>query len=181
MFQLLQTIGYYSFMHWLPTLLERKGFEHDSALTMQFAAFLLAPVGPLFAVWSSERWQRKRLIVILAVGLALAQLAFFVTGDAVALVGIAALIVLGSNWFSAVFHAYQAELFPTQARATGVGFTYAWSRASLAALSLGMPGLIEASPAGASGLIAGAFLGVAGIIGLFGPRTNARPLEEIAA
>ena len=55
-FQLLQTIGYYGFMHWLATLFVAKGFAPDDALAMQFAASLLAPVGSLLAVWSSERW-----------------------------------------------------------------------------------------------------------------------------
>lgn len=45
-FQLIQTVGYYGFMSWLPTLLEAKGFDHNEALTGQFAAFVLAPFGP---------------------------------------------------------------------------------------------------------------------------------------
>jgi putative MFS transporter len=88
---------------------------------------------------------------------------------------------VGSNWFSAVFHAYQAELFPTAARATGVGFTYAWSRVSMVVLNLYMPGLIEASLPKTFALITSAFLGVAVTIGVFGPRTNRRALEEISA
>jgi MFS transporter, putative metabolite:H+ symporter len=179
-FQLLQTVGYYGFMHWLPTLLVAKGFGHNEALTMQFGAFLLAPVGPLLAVFSVERWQRKWLIVALAAALAGLHLAFRVAGDAAVLTAVAAAVVVGSNWFSAVFHAYQAELFPTAARATGIGFTYAWSRASLVAVSLVMPGLIRTSLTGAFALTASAFLGVAGLIGLFGPLTNARSLEAIS-
>lgn len=179
-FQLLQTVGYYGFMHWLPTLLRAKGFEHDRALSMQFAAFLLAPVGPLLAVWSSERWQRKRLIVGLTLALAAAVISFGLGGGDIVLTGAAALIVVGCNWFSAVFHAYQAELFPTAARATGVGFTYAWSRASMVGLSLFMPSLIATALPAAFGLMAAAFLGVALVIGLFGPLTNDRPLEAIA-
>jgi putative MFS transporter len=180
-FQLLQTVGYYGFMHWLARLLEARGCGHDLALTMQFAASLLAPVGPLLAVWSCERWQRKRLIVGLTLALALCLLAFAVVPGAVVLTLLAGGIVLGANWFSAVFHAYHAELFPTEARATGIGFTYAWSRASMAGVSLFMPGLIALSLAGACGVMAASFLGVALTIGLFGPRTNARQLEEIAA
>jgi putative MFS transporter len=179
-FELLQTVGYYGFMHWLARLLEARGSGHDLALTMTFAASLLAPVGPLLAVWSCERWQRKYLIVGLTLALAAALLAFAVVPGNVLLTLLAGAIVLGCNWFSAVFHAYHAELFPTEARATGVGFTYAWSRASLAGVSLFMPGLIALSLAGACGVMAAAFLGVALTIGLFGPRTNARPLEEIA-
>jgi putative MFS transporter len=179
-FQLLQTVGYYGFMHWLPVLLEAKGFGHNEALTMQFGAFVLAPVGPLLAVWSIERWQRKWTIVTLAAALAGLHLAFGVAASAVVLTLVAAAVVIGSNWFSAVFHAYQAELFPTEARTTGIGFTYAWSRASMVALSVVMPGMIATSLPGAFALTVSAFLGVAGLIVLFGPLTNARSLELIS-
>jgi putative MFS transporter len=179
-FHLLQTVGYYGFMHWLATLLEAKGFGHDAALSMQFAASVLAPVGPLLGAWSCERWQRKWLITGLALALAGALLAFAQARDAVALTLVAAGVVLGLNWFSAVFHAYHSELFPTEARATGVGFTYAWSRASMVVVSLFMPGLIAISSAGACAVMAAAFLGVAAAIGLFGPLTNARRLEDVA-
>jgi putative MFS transporter len=179
-FQLLQTVGYYGFTHWLPTLLVARGFDHNDALTMQFVASLLAPVGPLLAVFSVERWQRKWLIVALAAALAGLHVTFRVAAGTVLLTVIAAAVVVGSNWFSAAFHAYQAELFPTEARATGIGFTYAWSRASLVALDVSMPGLIATSLTGAFALTASAFLGVAGLIALFGPLTNARPLEAIS-
>jgi putative MFS transporter len=180
-FQLLQTVGYYGFMHWLPTLLIAKGMAYNHALTVQFLANLLAPVGPLIAVWSSERWERKRLIVTLTLALAAALLAFGLIWDEIVLAVLAGLIVVGCNWFSAVFHAYQAELFPTEARATGIGFTYAWSRASMVGISFLMPGLIQTSLRSAFGLMCVAFLGVALTIGRFGPRTNRRTLEEIAA
>jgi putative MFS transporter len=179
-FHLLQTVGYYGFMHWLPSLFVAKGFDENDALQMQFAAALLAPVGPLLGVWSSERWQRRGQITALAVALAAVQLTFGAVEGPAALVLAAGVVVVGSNWFSAVFHAYQAELFPTAARATGIGFTYAWSRASLAVVSLFMPGLIAESAAAATAVTAAAFVGVAVLIGLFGPRTNARALEEIA-
>jgi MFS transporter, putative metabolite:H+ symporter len=179
-FQLLQTVGYYGFMHWLATLLEAKGFGHDATLSMQFAASVLAPVGPLLAAWSCERWQRKWLIAGLALALAGALLAFAFARDPTALTLIAAGVVVGLNWFSAVFHAYQAELFPTEARATGIGFTYAWSRASMVAVSLAMPGLIALSVVRACGVMAAALVGVAGAIGVFGPVTNARRLEDVA-
>ena len=103
---------------------------------------------------------------------------FHVHENGILLTMIAAVVVVGLNWFSALFHAYQAELYPTEARATGVGFTYAWSRMSMVLLNVVMPGLIAASPARAFGLMAAALLGVGVTIGLFGPMTNARPLEE---
>jgi putative MFS transporter len=80
-----------------------------------------------------------------------------------------------------VFHAYQAELFPTEARTTGIGFTYAWSRASMAAVSFFLPGVIATSLTATFALTASAFLGVAVLIGLFGPLTNSRSLEAISS
>lgn len=179
-FQLLQTVGYYGFMHWLAKFLETKGFAAADALMMSFVASLLAPVGPLLGVWSIERWQRKWLIVWLTGSLAVGQIIFSWMDDGVALTVVAALLVVGCNWFSAVFHAYQAELFPNEARATGIGLTYAWSRLSMVLLNLFMPGLMAKSLPAAFTLIGGAFLAVALIIGVFGPLTNARPLEEIS-
>jgi putative MFS transporter len=179
-FQLLQTIGYYGFMHWLVTLLIKKGFTLDDALTMQFGAFFLAPVGPLLGVWSIERWQRKWTIVGLAAVLAVLQMSLDLLHNALALTLIGAVIVVGLNWFSAVFHAYQSELFPTEARATGIGFTYAWSRLSMVLLNLVMPGIIATHLSSAFGLMAAAFCAVALLIALFGPLTNALALEEIS-
>jgi putative MFS transporter len=176
----LQTVGYYGFMHWLTRLLLAKDFSHDQALSLQLAAFVVAPVGPLLGVWTSERWQRQRLIVGLALALGVSQIAFGWFENAVVLTLLAGGVVLCSNWFSAVFHAYQAELFPTEARATGVGFTYAWSRASMVALNLFMPGLIATRLPAAFGLMVAAWLGVAIIIGCFGPLTNARALEDVS-
>jgi putative MFS transporter len=177
-FHLLQTVSYYGFMHWIPTFFMEKGFDKEEALAMQFRALLLAPVGPLIGVWSSERWERKWLIVGLALALAAGHLCFGLAEDAVLLTILGAGIVVGSNWFSAVFHAYQAEMFPTAARATGVGFTYAWSRASMVALSLFMPGLIATELWGAFGVMIAAMLGVAALVAWGGPLTNARALEE---
>lgn len=179
-FQLIQTVGYYGFMTWLPTLLEAKGFDHNEALTGQFTAFVLAPVGPLLGYWSCERWQRKWLIVFLTLALAVTLLSFGVVENGLLVCLLAAAAVVGCNWFSAVFHAYQAELFPTAARATGVGFTYAWSRASLVLVSLAMPALIAQDVRYALGVPALAFAVVAALIGRFGPLTNARSLEEVA-
>ena len=119
-FHLLQPIGYYGFMHWLVTVLrDAKGLPYDDALRIQLCAFLLAPVGPLLGVWSSERSQRKWLIVGLTLVLASMQVAFGLAEGAVLLIPLAALIVVGLNWFSAVFHAYQAELFPDRGPGDG--------------------------------------------------------------
>jgi putative MFS transporter len=182
MFHLLQTVGYYGFMHWLVYLAQQKGLRHNEALTLNVVACVLAPVGPLLGAWSSERWQRKWLIVVLALAIAAGQLLFgYLASESIILLALtASAVVVGLNWFSAVFHAYQAELFPTEARATGVGFTYAWSRISMVGLNVIMPGLITTSLSAAFALMAIALFGVAVIIALFGPLTNSRALEDVS-
>jgi putative MFS transporter len=100
--------------------------------------------------------------------------------EAVSLTLVASVIVVCLNWFSALFHAYQAELYPTEARATGVGFTYAWSRASMAWVGLVMPTLIATRLSAAFGLMASALFGVAVAIAMFGPLTNSRSLEDVS-
>ncbi|HEV3119835.1 MAG TPA: MFS transporter, partial [Gemmataceae bacterium] len=112
-FHLLQTVGYYGFMHWLVALARQKVLEFNPALALTAAAYVLAPVGPLLAAWSSERFQRKWLIVALALAVAVGQLLFGWVQSSLWLFVTASAVVVGLNWFSAVFHAYQAELFPT--------------------------------------------------------------------
>ncbi|HLJ97278.1 MAG TPA: MFS transporter, partial [Gemmataceae bacterium] len=75
-FHLLQTVGYYGFMHWLVVLAEQKGLQHNEALVLYAAASVLAPVGPLLGAWSCERWQRQRLLVVLALAIAAGQVVF---------------------------------------------------------------------------------------------------------
>jgi MFS transporter, putative metabolite:H+ symporter len=179
-FHLLQTVGYYGFMHWLPSLVRAKGWDYNDALSLQLAASLLAPIGPLLGVWSCERWQRKHLLVTLALTVASGLMVFGLAALPILLTMVAAGLVVCLNWFSAVFHAYQAELYPTEARATGVGFTYAWSRASMVAVDLFMPGLLAAGPWGALGLMSTALVGVAIAVGICGPLTNARTLEDVS-
>ncbi len=86
-----------------------------------------------------------------------------------------------ANWLPTLLVQQGAELFPTRARATGVGFTYSWSRLSAAVSSLVIGALLVHGVGAVVLLISGAWLGVALIIGLLGPTTNALPLEVISS
>lgn len=91
-------------------------------------------------------------------------------------------ITLLNNWFSTLFHSYQAELYPTRIRATGVGFTYSWSRLSSALVGFIIVALLKSfGVLGVFAFISLAMAIVASVIGIMGPRTNGRSLEDISS
>jgi putative MFS transporter len=185
-FHLLQTVGFYGFANWAPTFLLREGHNLRTSLDYGFLIALVSPVGPMLGVLTTERFERKRAIVVLALLVAIAGLAFpkvsrlGSSSGAVATVAIGALLTVFSYWFSSVLHAYQAELFPTRARATGVGFTYSFSRWSAVLSTLVIGALVARSVSAVFVFIAAAMLGVALVVGVWGPRTNSAALEEVS-
>jgi MFS transporter, putative metabolite:H+ symporter len=179
-FQALQTIGFYGFANWAPTFLLKRGVSllHSLEYTMLIA--VVSPVGPLLAAWTSDRFERKWTIVVLALLVAGLGLGFGNSVAPAAVVGFGALLTLANYWFSAAFHAYQAEMFPTRLRGTGVGFTYCWSRLSAAFTSILIGAVLVHGVPAVFAVLAVAMVLVAGVVMVMGPRTNGLVLEEIA-
>ena len=165
-----------------PTFLLKRGFSLLHSLEYTLLIALASPIGPLLAVATSDRMERKWTIVVLAILVAAFGLGFAGAATPVMVVAFGALLTLSNYWFSAAFHAYQAELFPTRLRATGVGFTYSWSRLSAVFSSLLIGAVLVRGGVGAVfTLLAAAMCGVALIIGVLGPRTNRIALEQLAS
>jgi putative MFS transporter len=179
-FQALQTIGFYGFANWAPTFLLKRGVSllHSLEYTMLIA--IVSPVGPLLAAWTSDRMERKWTIVVLALLVAGLGLGFGNSVAPAAVVGFGALLTLANYWFSAAFHAYQAEMFPTRLRATGVGFTYSWSRLSAAFTSILIGAVLVHGVPTVFAMLAVAMILVATVVAVMGPRTNGLVLEEIS-
>ena len=180
-YNLFQTIGYYGFSSWVPTLLISQGIGVTKSLTYTFIIAVAAPIGPLVGVWFADHFERKWQIVGAALGIAVCGLLFAQQSSAAGVIAFGLLITLCNNWMSFSFHAYQAELYPTRIRAMAVGFVYSWSRFSaifsgfLIAFFLGRYGTT-----GVFSFIAGAMAVVAVVIGCFGPPVTKRRLEAIA-
>ncbi len=179
-FQLLQTIGIYGYANWLPSLLVQQGIPLVKSLQYTLLMAIASPIGPLIAVWTVDRIERKWAITVLSLLIVGAGFGFTRARSPGTIILFGALITLFSYWFSAAFHTYQAELFPTRARATGVGFTYSWSRLSAALSSLVIGALLVHGVTVVVLFVSSAWIGVALIIGAFGPRTNAIPLEVVS-
>jgi MFS transporter, putative metabolite:H+ symporter len=180
-YNLLQTIGYYGFASWVPTLLVSQGIEVTKSLAYTFIIAIAAPIGPLVGVVFADRFERKWQIAWAAIGIAIFGIFFARQATAIGVIAFGVLITMCNNWMSFAFHAYQAELYPTRIRAKAVGFVYSWSRFSaifsgfIIAFFLGRYGTI-----GVFGFIAGAMMAVAVVIGVFGPAVTKRRLEAIA-
>jgi MFS transporter, putative metabolite:H+ symporter len=181
-YNLFQTIGYYGFSSWVPTLLIAQHIEVTKSLVYTFIIAVAAPIGPLVGVFFADHWERKWQIAWAAAGIAVFGLLFSQQTTAVGVIAFGLLITLCNNWMSFSFHAYQAELYPTRIRAQAVGFVYSWSRFSaifsgfIIAFLLGNYGTT-----GVFSFIAGAMAIVFVVIGAFGPAVTKRRLEAIAA
>ncbi len=179
-FQALQTIGFYGFANWAPTFLLKRGVSLLHSLEYTLLIALVSPLGPLLAAFTSDRLERKWTIVVLALAVAGLGIGFGNSVAPLAVVGFGALLTLANYWFSAAFHAYQAELFPTRLRATGVGFTYSWSRLSAAFTSFLIGAVLAHGVPAVFAVLAVAMILVASVVAVMGPRTNGLVLEEIS-
>jgi len=180
-FNLTQTIAFYGFGSWVPSLLIAKGIHVTTSLMYAFIIALANPVGPLIGMLFADKIERKWQIVCagLSVGLFITLFALGVSPFWVIVFGV--MVTLSNNWISFVFHGYQAEQYPTRIRARGVGFVYSWSRisAALAGLLIGFF-LREGGTLGVAFFIGAAMLVMVGVIGFFGPRTLNRSLEQLS-
>jgi putative MFS transporter len=180
-FNFFQTVGYYGFASWVPTLLIAAGVTTTSSLQYSFIIAIAAPVGPLLAVGVADKFERKWQIVTAAICIALFGLLFSRQRDASLLIVFGVLVTCSNNWMSVAFHAYQPELFPTRVRAQAVGFVYSWSRLSAIFTSFLIGFFLrDFGVVGVFTFIAGSMLMVIFSIGLFGPRTRGLALEDIS-
>jgi putative MFS transporter len=181
-FQFFQTIGFYGFSSWVPTLIaQQTGINVEKSLQYAFIIAIAAPFGPLLAIAFADRFERKWQLVAAATGVGIFGMLFAMQSAMAPLILCGVLITLSKNIMSYAFHGYQAELYPTRIRARAVGFTYSLSRLSTIFISF-MIGymLFVGGTAAVFGLIAFAMAMVVLSIGIWGPRTRKLELEQIS-
>jgi putative MFS transporter len=180
-FNVFQTVGFYGFSNWVPTLLIKQGISVTQSLQYTFIIALAAPFGPLLASALGDKVERKWLIVAAAFAIAAFGLAFGQTTAAIPLIGLGVMLTLSNNILSFAFHSYQPELYPTRIRALAVGFVYSWSRLSVVFSAFAIAYCLQwFGVAGVFTLIAGSMLVVMLAIGLLGPKTANLSLETIS-
>ncbi|WP_245316904.1 MFS transporter [Bradyrhizobium manausense] len=181
-FNFFQTIGFFGFTNWLPTLLAAQGHSITKSL---FYSAVIAVAFPLWAVlWGftvAERYERKWQIVVASGATAGLGLIFAMLTVPSLLILCGTLIVGANTLMSYAYHPYQAELYPTEVRARAVGFVYSFSRLSTVFTSFIIAFLLR--DFGAQWVfvfISLSMFVVMGSIGIYGPLTRGRSLEDIA-
>ncbi|WP_345384922.1 MFS transporter, partial [Pseudonocardia yuanmonensis] len=175
-----QTLGFYGFVAWVPTLLAAHGFDLVHSLTFSALTTLGAVPGALLAWPLSDRFGRRTPIALIATGIAACGLAYGLTFDPVAIVVFGFLVNALTQTFAALLYAYTPELFPTELRSSGNGLVYGVGR-----LANILGPMIVATVFGTVGYspvfvyIAGCWGVVALTVALFGPRTGMQHLENL--
>ena len=178
---LFQTVGYYGFVNWVPTLLIAKGIHVTQSLEYTFIIAILFPLGPFLGMLVGERVERKWQVALSCLTIGVVGVIFAQQTSVTGLVLLGILQTIATNWLSFSFHAYQAELFPTRVRGLAVGFVYSWSRFSAVFTGFFIAFFLrEFGVAGVFTFIAAAMAVVIVTVLGFGPRTSNRSLEEIA-
>jgi MFS transporter, putative metabolite:H+ symporter len=180
-FNIFQTVGFYGFANWVPTLLIKQGITVTTSLMYSSIIAIAAPVGPLIGLWMGDKFERRTVIVVAAAAIVVCGLIFSQVSGAALLITMGVALTLANNIMSFSFHAYQTELFPTGIRARAVGFVYSWSRLSAIFTSFLIAGLLrQFGTTGVFVFIAIAMLLVITVIASMGPRTRNLALEEIS-
>jgi MFS transporter, putative metabolite:H+ symporter len=180
-FHIFQTVGYYGFANWVPTLLIQQGINVTQSLLYTSIIGLAAPLGPLLGYLIADRLERKTVIVAMAGVNIVCGLLFSQAGVPALVILFGVCLTLSGNIISFTYHAYQQELFPTGIRARAVGFVYSWSRFSAIFTSFIIAFVLgEFGVTGVFVFIAGAMLIVMLVVGLLGPRTRGVGLEAVS-
>ena len=173
-----EALGFYGAQAWIPTLLVAKGFSLVHSLTWTSAMQLGAPVGAMLAGVISDRWDRKWLVTICVLIKAFFAIVYGLSNTQNTIMVFGFLMMISFQMFTPILYAYTAECFPTHVRNSGAGISYGAGRG---ANSFG-PLIVAAlfSHYGYNSVfvyIAGMFVMVSLVVGVFGPKTKGRVLS----
>jgi len=180
-FNAAQAIGFYGFNSWVPTLLVARGVNITHSLQYAFIIAISQPFGPLLGSFFADKVERKYQIIGGLAGMALLMSAFAVATSPAWLIPLGIGFTLAANVMSFAYHGYQAELFPTRVRSRAVGFVYSWSRLAAAFSGLIVGSLLVTGGVPAVAVfIAGAMAVGIAAIGIFGPLSSGKALEQLS-
>ena len=180
LFHIFQPFGYYGFGTLAALVLVSRGYDVTSSLLFTALSYIGYPIGSLLSIPLLKRFERKYLVMDSVAAMAVFGLLFATVHSSALIVVFGFLTTAMSNVFSNVYHVYQAEIFPSDVRATAVGWTYSLSRLSSGALPFILVPVLDTYGAAAMfTVVVAALAATMAVIALMGPRTTGRNLEEI--
>ena len=172
-----QTLGFYGFNAWVPTLLAEHGFSIVRTLEQSSAISIGAVPGAWIASIIADRWERKYLIALVAVLVGTFGMIYGLSFNTWVIVVFGFLVAMSQQVFAPMLYAYTAECFPTNARNTGAGLSYGIGRLGNAVGPLIVAFLyMTYGYRSVFAYIAVCWVLVALLITAFGPRMNSRTL-----
>jgi putative MFS transporter len=175
-----QTIGFFGYSTWAPTLLAKHGFSVGQSVFYVALTTAGAPLGSYLAAMVTDRFERKWCLVAFGAVIAVSGLLYGTTFNPALIVVFGFLVNVFERGYTALGYAYSPELFDTRARSLGTGVSYGLGRLSNAAGPLIIAALYNASGyRSVFYFIAGTWLVGAVVLAVFGPRTKSvRPARE---
>ncbi len=128
-----QTIGFFGYSSWAPTLLADQGFTVEKSIFYVALTTVGAPLGSLLAAFLTDRIERKWLLVIVGSIIGVCGLLYGLTFSPVMIVVFGFLVNMFERGYTSLAYAYSPELFDTRTRSLGTGLTYGVGRLSNAA------------------------------------------------
>ncbi|MFP5020704.1 MFS transporter [Pseudonocardia phyllosphaerae] len=173
-------LSFYGFSSWVPTLLVERGYTTAESLTFASVLAIAAVPGALLAAPIADRFERRSVVLVLQVVVAVLLVVFGLVDSPVAIVvsGFCAAMVMQTS--VPLLYTYIAEVFPLHLRGLGSGIANGSGR-----LAGVVGGVLVASVYSGLGLtavyvyLAVAALSLGLVMALFAERTTNRRLEDI--
>ncbi|MFF7547489.1 MFS transporter [Streptomyces canus] len=168
-----QTIGFFGYSSWAPTLLAKEGFSVEKSVFYVALTTVGAPLGSYLAALVTDRFERKWCLVAFGTVIALCGLLYGLTFDPLFIVVFGFLVNLFERGYTALGYAYSPELFDTRGRSLGTSVSYGLGRLSNAAGPLIVAALYNGHGyQSVFYFIAGTWLVGAIVLAACGPRTR---------
>lgn len=168
-----QTIGFFGYSSWAPTLLAKEGFSVENSIFYVALTTVGAPLGSYLASLVTDRFERKWCLVVFGTTIAICGLFYGLTFNPIMIVVFGFLVNLFERGYTALGYAYSPELFDTGGRSLGTGISYGLGRLSNAAGPLVIAALYNGTGYQSVFLfIAGTWLFGAVALAIFGPKTR---------
>jgi putative MFS transporter len=172
------SLGYYGTFIWLPGIFVERGFDFLQTYQNTFILALAQLPGYFSAAYLVERWGRKGTLAVYLLLSGVFTYLFAVVSGLPLIVSTAALMSFFTLGAWGVLYAYTPELYPTEARATGMGAASGMTRVAGALAPILGGRLLSVSLVAALTLYAVAFAVGAGSVFVLGRETKDQPLME---